>query len=161
MLKPSFVLAVGMLAVSLGGCGGASATAVTLDGGHFGFITGDVDGVTVRAEMMASAGIKGVADGLIYLNASTTSVGLGWTLYVENSTGTTMDSPNYIALFEPDRTLRSDSDGATASVTVTAAAPSLGDNIAGTFTATLATKSTPPETVVVTNGAFEVRRNRE
>jgi len=117
--------------------------------------------VTVRAEMMASAGIKGVADGLIYLNASTTSVGLGWTLYVENSTGTTMDSPNYIALFEPDRTLRSDSDGATASVTVTAAARSLGDNIAGTFTATLATKSTPPETVVVTNGAFEVRRNRE
>jgi len=58
MLKPSFVLAVGMLAVSLGGCGGASATAVTLDGGHFGFITGDVDGVTVRAEMMASSNCR-------------------------------------------------------------------------------------------------------
>lgn len=161
MLKPSFVLAVGMLAVSLGGCGGASATAVTLDGGHFGFITGDVDGVTFRAEMMPSAGIKGVAEGLIYLNASTTSVGLGWTMYVENSTGTTMDDPNWIALFEPDRTLRSDSPGATASVTITADAPALGDTVKGTFTATLATMSATPETVVVTNGAFEVRRNRE
>ena len=45
-------------------------------------------------------------------------------------------------------------------MTVTAAAPALGDVIEGTFTATL--KTLPPETprtAVVTNGAFHATRN--
>jgi hypothetical protein len=83
---------------------------------------------------------------------------VGWTLYVENSTGTTMDIP-YIALFEPTAPCGRTATGRPP------ASPSrrravAGRHHRGTFTATLATKSTPPETVVVTNGAFEVRRNR-
>src|SRR4029079_7747460 len=90
MLKPSFALTLGLFALSLGGCGGKSANAVTFDGAYSsGYITGDGDGTTVRAELMPGAGISGVADGLIWLNAGTTSVGLGWTLYVENRVGTT------------------------------------------------------------------------
>ncbi len=162
MLKLSFAVTLGLFALSQGACGGKSANAVTFDGAYSsGYITGDVNGTTVRAELMPSAGISGVADGLIWLNAGTTSVGLGWTLYVDNSVGTTTDGANWIALFQTGNTLRSDSEGGTSTVTVTTAAPALGDIVEGTFTATVAATGTNPETGVVTNGAFHVQRNHD
>jgi hypothetical protein len=162
MLKPSFALTLGLFALSQGGCGGMSANAVTFDGAYSsGYITGDVDGTTVRAELMPAAGISGVADGLIWLNAGTTSVGLGWTLYIENSVGTTTDGSNWVALFQTGSTLRSDNPGGTSTVAVTTAAPALGDILEGTFSATVTTMATTSETAVVTNGAFHVQRNHD
>lgn len=173
--------ALGVVAAFQGACGGSSAKAgdasvadgavvvdgrilpdagPAFDGSHPGdFISADVDGVTVRAELMPSAGTNGLSAGQIWANAGTTSETLGWTLYVPNSVGTSACIPDWVALFEAGRMLRS--DRGSCSVTVTAAAPALGDVLEGTFTATLTTLTSTVQTAVVTNGAFHVTRNFE
>lgn len=174
-------LLLGLCAASQGACGGGAAKAgdasagdglVTIDGriqpdtgpaidaAHPGdFIAADVDGVTVRAELTPTGGTKGAAPGEIWVNAGTTSATLGWTLYVPNSVGTSTCIPDWVALFEAGRMLRS--DRGSCSVTVTVAAPALGDVLEGTFTATLTTLTSPVQTAVVTSGAFHVTRNFE
>jgi hypothetical protein len=176
------LLAAELLAASQGACGGGGAKAgdasatfdgavvvdsrilpdgpPALDAAHPGdFITADVDGVTVRAELMPSAGTKGLSSpGQIWMNAGTTSATLGWSLYFPNSVGTSGCIPDWVALFEVGRMLRS--DRGSCSVTVSAAAPALGDVLIGTFTATLTTLDSPQQ-YAVTNGAFHVTRNFE
>jgi hypothetical protein len=171
---------MGALAASEGACGGGSAragdastgdgavvvdtrilpeTGPALDAAHPGdFIVADVDGVTVRAELMPSCGTKGLSAGEVWANAGTTSALLGWSLYVRNSVGTGTCIPDWVALYEQGRMLRS--DRGSCSVTVTAAAPALGDVLEGTFTATLTTFDSPDQHAV-TNGAFHVTRNFE
>ena len=175
------LLLLGLCAASQGACGGGAAkggdaatgdglividgrilpdTGPAIDAAHPGdFIAADVDGVTVRAELTPTCGTKGAAPGEIWFNAGTTSTTLGWTLYVPNSVGTSTCIPDWLALFEAGRMLRS--DRGTCTVTVTAAAPALGDVLEGTFTATLTTLTLPVQTAVVTNGAFHVTRNFE
>jgi hypothetical protein len=156
MLKPSFVLlTIGLFALAQGGCGDGSANA---DGS---FITGDVDGATIRAEL--SPGCGTFADGRIWAEAEVTLPGMGWTLYMNNSVGTTDCSSAYVELGDNFGDTRpvviSTSPGATCSVTVTAAAPAIGDVLEGTFSMTV--PAMPPTITVgfeVTNGAFRVRR---
>ena len=67
----------------------------------------------------------GAAPGEIWSNAGTTSTTLGWTLYVPNSVGTsTCPRLDGAVRGRPDAALRR---GGSCSVTVTAAAPALGD----------------------------------
>jgi hypothetical protein len=94
------LLITGLFAGSQGGCGGGAATAhdastggdgPAFDGAHPGdFIAADVDGITVRAELMPAAGTKGVDAGQIWATAGTTSNVLGWNLYVTNAVGTSI-----------------------------------------------------------------------
>lgn len=158
------LLAMSLLAAVEGGCGGSAAS--NPDGAHSGdFITADVDGVTVRAAFEPAGGTTGVEAGEIWLVAGKTSMLDGWNVYVPNSVGTTACPPAWLALFQPDSpVVCSDGPGATCSVTITAAAPALGDVVEGTFTATLSTFGAEPSTAraaVVTNGAFHVTRNFE
>jgi hypothetical protein len=188
MFEPSSgFVAVGLCAVWLGACGGgsvntdASMDAPTgsdasigpdgrltvdgppvFDGSQAGsFITGDVDGVTVRVETEFMAGTSGLAAGQIWLNGGPAS-GAAWNVWVTNSVGTSACPPDWIAVYDPPGgggTLRSDAGGA-CTVTVTKAAPAVGDVIEGTFTATLKTMPpSAPRTAAVTNGAFHVTRN--
>jgi hypothetical protein len=182
MLRLSLgLLVIGLVVVGQGGCSSGSATAadastggdgpagidgrLTVDGPPAidssttgGFVTADVDGVAVRVEIDTRSGTSGLAPGLIWITAGTTSTD-AWNLYIPNSVGTSTCPPDWVALFEDTGDgLRS--EGGSCSVTVTAAAPALGDVIEGTFTATL--KTLPPEaprTAAVTNGAFHVTRN--
>jgi hypothetical protein len=165
-----------------GGCSGRSATAgdastggdgppgidgrITVDskpawdGTRAGdFVTGDIDGMTVRAEVQPTSGTVGLAAGQIWVNVGLTTNLNGWSLYIPNSVGTSECPPDWVALFEASGdTLRSDTGSC--SVTVTAAAPALGDVVEGTFTATLKTLAPDaPRTAAVTNGAFHVTRN--
>jgi len=163
--------ATSLIAAGAGGCGGGAAA--TADGGlvHDGapsgdFITAEVNGATVRAGFEPSAGTSGVGEGLIWVVAGRTSMLDGWNLYIPNSVGTSDCPPSWLALFEVDvPTVCSDAPGATCSVTVTSAAPALGDVMAGTFTATLTPFGTASpsaaQTAVVANGAFHVTRNFE
>src|SRR4029079_18314976 len=60
-----------------------------IDVAHPGdFVTGDADGTTFRAERMPQAGLQGLADGMIWMTAGTTSTTRGWTVYIPNSVGT-------------------------------------------------------------------------
>jgi hypothetical protein len=183
MLKPSFVLLTIGLFAAAPGCGGGSATAdaatggdaqfdfdgrITVDGPPAidarqagSFITGDVDGVTVRVETDLMAGTSGLAAGQIWVNAGVS--GAAWNVWVTNSVGTSSCPPDWIAVYNPPGsggTLRSDAGGS-CEVTVTRAAPALGDVIEGTFSATLKTmeSASTPRTAVVTNGAFHLTRN--
>jgi hypothetical protein len=155
MLKPSFVLlTIGLFAAAQGGCGGGSAKA------DASFITGDVDGVTIRAEL--SPGCGTFADGQIWAEAEETLPGMSWTLYMNNSVGTTECPSAYVDLGDNFGDARprviSTRPGATCSVTVTAAAPAIGDVLEGTFSMTV--PAMPPDPgVEVTNGAFRVRRD--
>ena len=134
----------------------------TLDASQAGsFITGDVDGVTVRVESDLMAGTAGLAAGQIWVNGGPLS-GTAWNVWFINSVGTSACPPGWIAVFDPPGgggTLRSDAGG-TCAVTVTKAAVALGDVVEGTFTATLKTEPpSDPRTATVTNGAFHVTRN--
>lgn len=163
------------------GCGGGSAKTDAANGGDAligpdgrvtvdgppaldasqaaSFITGDVDGVTVRVETDFMAGTAGLAAGQIWVNGGIT--GPAWNVWVTNSVGTSQCPPDWIAVYDPPGgggTLRS--EGGTCAVTVTRAAPAVGDVIEGTFTATLKTMApSDPRTATVTNGAFHVTRN--
>jgi hypothetical protein len=184
MRKPILGLfMVGLFAVLPGACGDGSAKAdaaaggdaqigtdgrvivdgpSTIDASQAGsFITGDVDGVTVRVETELMAGTAGLAAGQIWVNGGPLS-GAAWNVWFINSVGTSACPPGWIALFDPPGgggTLRSDAGG-TCAVTVTRAAAALGDVVEGTFTATLKTEPpSDPRTAAVTNGAFHVTRN--
>ena len=142
------LLAASLLAAVEGGCGGGAAS--NPDGAGSGdFITGDVGGVSIRAAFEPAAGTTGVEAGAIRVVAGKTSMIDGWNLYLSNSVGTTACPPTWLALFEPESpVVCSDGPGAGCSVTVTAAAPAMGDVIEGTFTATLSpfgrTRHGPP-----------------
>jgi hypothetical protein len=137
--------------------GGAGGTGGSPSSG--GFITGDVDGVTVRGETQAvSYWWSGLLEGWLAAEGSTAE--WTWTLIVQNVAGPAACS---YALLAP----AGDANKAFASyaqpdgrcdVTVTAAAPNVGDNLEGTFTATLVRGTTAK---VVTNGAFRVPRIAE
>ena len=191
MFEPSFgLLALGLCAISLGACGGGSAKSdgatdaamdatggdastgpdgritadgpPAFDGSQVGsFITGDVDGVTVRVEAGFMAGTSGLGAGQIFVNGGPAS-GAAWNVWVTNGVGTSACPPDWIAVYDPPGgggTLRSDAGGA-CTVTVTKAAAAVGDIIEGTFTATLKTMPpSEPRTAAVTNGAFHVTRN--
>jgi hypothetical protein len=172
---------IGLFGLGQGGCSGGAATAgdastggdgparmdgrITVDGPAAidsattgGFVTADIDGVTVRVEVDVRSGTSGVGPGQIWITAGTTSTD-AWNLYISNSVGTSTCPPDWVGQFEDTGDLLR-SEGGSCSVTVTAAAPALGDVIEGTFTATL--KTMPPETprtAVVTNGAFRATRN--
>src|SRR5262245_40008956 len=152
------LLAASLLAAAEGGCSGGAASNSSRD-----FITADVDGVTVRAAFEPAAGTTGVEAGVIWVVAGKSSMLDGWNVYVPNSVGTTACPPSWLALFEPDSpVVCSDGPGATCSVTVIASAPTMGDVIEGTFTATLSPFGADPstaQTTTVTNGAFHVTRN--
>jgi len=170
------LLAPGLFAATQGGCGGGGATPdaslsvdgrivpdgdPTLDVAHPGdFIAADVDGTNLRAELTPSAGNEGLTSAdLIWANAGTTSTTFGWNFYVKNAVGTFDCPPSWMALFQPGRMFTS--GGGSCSITVTHAAPALGDLLEGTFSATLKTSTSTVETAVVTNGAFHVTRNFE
>jgi hypothetical protein len=181
MVKLNFVMfTLGLCAVSTGACGGGSAAGdaaimggdgpvadgrIVIDGGPAwdgarpgDFISGDVDGVPVRVETDTMAGTVGLGAGRIWVNAGSSTP--AWNVYVPNSVGTSACPPDWIALFAAGGNPRSDGPGASCSVTVTRAAPALGDVIEGTFSATLTTiPPSEPRTAVVTNGAFHVTRN--
>jgi hypothetical protein len=171
-----------LLAAAQAGCGGGSATAdaatggdaqvgldgritvdgpPTIDASQAGsFVTGDVDGVTRRVEVDLRAGTAGLGPGEIWVTAGTSTAD-AWNVYMPNSVGTSSCPADWVARFEPDGVvLRSDAGG-DCSVTVTQAAPAVGDVIEGTFTATLKTmgSASTPRTAVVTNGAFHLTRN--
>ena len=115
--------------------------------------------MTVRVEAELKSGTVGLAAGQIWVNAGPLGAS-AWNLYISNSVGVSACRPDWIALFDAPGggDLRSDAGGS-CSVTVTAAAPALGDVIEGTFSATLKTMTSNPRTAVVTNGAFHVTRN--
>lgn len=177
------LLAAGLFAASQGACGGGGAKPgdaaagdgslgvdgrVVPDGGpavdvaHPGdFIAADVDGTTVRAELMPSAGNEGLTSAdLIWASAGTTSTEFGWNFYVKNAVGTFDCLGGWMGLFQPGKTFTA-AGGGSCSITITQAAPALGDVLEGTFSATLKTTTSTPETAVVTNGAFHVTRNFE
>jgi len=156
------LLAISLLAAVAGGCGGGGASRP--DGAQSGdFISADVGGVSVRATFQPAAGTSGVDAGEIWLVAGKSSMIDGWNLYIPNSVGTVACPPSWMALFEPESpSVCSDGPGASCSITVTAAAPAMGDVVEGTFSATLSPFGADPATApmaVVTNGAFHVTRN--
>jgi len=124
-----------------------------------GFITGDVDGVTIRAEMQAIAyWWSGIQDGSI--GAEAQNADWQWILIVSNSTNGNACAGGYVVLQKPGMaTMAFGSYGAegACAVTVTAAAPNVGDVLEGTFTATLDQVS-GSLLKQVTNGAFRVPR---
>ena len=134
------------------GSGGSTGSAGT-GGGAPGFITGTVDGVVVRAESEPKAGVQGVSDGQIWVVAGMAPT--AWNLYVMNQVGMHDCGMGWVGLFDNNGNPRSEQGSC--SVNVTSAAPSVGDVIQGTFTATLKS-TTPARTVTVTDGAFRVVR---
>jgi hypothetical protein len=137
-----------------GGPGGAGGRP-----GAGGFITGDVDGVTVRGETQAvSYWYQGLLEGWLLAEGSTAE--WTWMLLINNRTGP--GACSYGLLAPAGDTTRAFAsyvlpDGR-CDVTVTATAPNVGDNLEGTFTATLKRGTTVK---VVTNGAFRVPRIAE
>ena len=170
------LLTIALFAASQAACGGGPAKSdgaiVGIDGpandgpandaaNAADFVTGDADGTTFRAALMPQAGLQGLADGMIWMTAGTTSTTRGWTVYIPNSVGThacTMQT--WIMLLETVGG-RTDAQGAGCSVTVMRAAPALGDVIEGTFTATLGSLSSAGPLITVTNGAFHVTRSHD
>jgi len=156
------LLALSLLAAAQAGCGSDAAS--NPDGADSGdFITADLDGVRFRAAFEPSARVGGFDGAEISLDAGKTSLLDGWNLSVPNRVGTTTCPPSWMALFQLNAPIVcSDGPAASCSVTVTAAAPALGDVFEGTFTATLSPFGADPSTArmtVVTNGAFHVTRN--
>jgi hypothetical protein len=171
------LIGTGLVAASQGACGGGAAKAdgavvvdgrIVLDGGPAldaanpgDFIAADVDGTNVRAELMPSAGNQGLTSAdLIWASAGTTSTTFGWNFYVKDVVGTFDCLDSWMGLFQPGKTFTA-SAGGSCSITVTHAAPALGELLEGSFSATLKTTTSTPETAVVTNGAFHVTRNFE
>ncbi len=159
------LLTMSLIAGVAAGCtdGAASAWSNPHDAATEYFITADVNGVTVRAAFEPWSGTGGVETGLIWVAAGRTSIFDGWELSIPNRVGTTACPPSWLALFEVNvPTVCSDGPGASCSVTITSAAPALGDVLEGTFTATLSVFGAAPSSagaVAVTNGSFHVARN--
>jgi hypothetical protein len=125
-----------------------------------GFISADVDGVTIRAEMQAvSYWWSGIQEG--WIGAEAQNGEWQWNLVVRNAPGPTAClGGGYVGLQPVDAPAMGygtfGTDGACAAE-LTAAAPSVGDVLEGTFTGTLDQLS-GPGVKQVTNGAFRVPR---
>ena len=122
-----------------------------------GFITAEVDGVTIRAETKAvSYWWSGLQQG--WIEADAENAEWQWVLILRNTTGSA--ACGYIVLQPVDTPTMAfasyGADGACA-VTLTAAAPDVGDVIEGTFTATLDQVS-GQMLKQVTGGSFRVPR---
>jgi hypothetical protein len=154
--------------VALAGCGSSSAGLGNGDAGAGGtgggtgagaFITGDVDGVTVRGEMLARAyWFQGLVQGELALEAHTQE--WDWYLVITNSTAGNACSSGYGQLIKAGTQtdgFASFKGGATCTVTVTHSAPNVGDVLEGTFSGTwLAIVGEGMKTI--TNGSFRVPR---
>jgi len=136
-----------------GGGGGAAGT------GAVAFITGDVDGVTVRGEMQARAyWFQGLVQGELALEAHAPE--WDWYLVITNSTAGNACASGYGQLIKAGSQtdgFASFKGGATCTVTVTHSAPNVGDVLEGTFSGSwLAIVGEGMKTI--TNGSFRVAR---
>jgi hypothetical protein len=165
---------VGLVVLGLGACGGGSGGRVDgggggaggggggsggpgggsgAGGGATGYVTGTVDGIVHRGDEEPEAGVQGLADGQIWIVAGAPPN--AWTIYIENQVGThECSAGGLVMLWDDVGTARSDQGGG-CTVNVTSAAPSIGNIVEGTFTATLKDVS---RTLTVTGGAFRVVR---
>jgi hypothetical protein len=121
-----------------------------------GFITAEVDGVTIRAEMQAvSYWWSGLQQG--WIEADGQNADWQWALILRNVPG---PACGYVVLQPVNASTMAfasyGADGACA-VDVSAAAPEVGDVLAGTFTATLDQVS-GPMLKQVTGGSFQLPR---
>lgn len=124
-----------------------------------GFITADVDGVTIRAEMRAvSYWWSGLQQGFIEADAQ--NADWQWALVLRNVAGPAGCAGGYIVLQPVNAAAMAygtfGSEGACA-VDLMAPAANVGDVLGGTFTATLDQMS-GPMLKQVTNGSFRVPR---
>jgi hypothetical protein len=176
VLKLSFALIViAPFAAVQAGCGGGLAKGDASTGGDAqvdqgpsgSFITADVDGQTIRAAMASACGTGGVMDGQIWATVAMATLGLSWTLHMDNRVGTTDCPSAFVELADnfgdAPPGLISNVPDASCSVTVTAAAPAIGDVLEGTFIATVPTvpPAFPAAVHQVSNGAFRVTRDRQ
>jgi hypothetical protein len=124
-----------------------------------GFITADVDGITIRAEMRAvSYWWSGLQQGFIEADAQ--NADWQWALILRNVAGPAGCVGGYIVLQPVNAAAMAygtfGSEGACA-VDLMAPAANVGDVLGGTFTATLDQMS-GPMLKQVTNGSFRVPR---
>ena len=124
-----------------------------------GFITADVDGVTIRGEMRAvSYWWSGIQEGWIASQAQNAE--WQWGLVLRNATGPAACSGGSIFL-QPaasgSMAFGSFGAGGACAADVTAAAPNVGDVFEGTFTATLGQVG-GATLKQVSNGVFHVPR---
>jgi hypothetical protein len=147
-----------------GGAGGASGSGGTGAGGtSAAYIVADIDGVTTRAEVeAASYWFQGIASFDIALSAKpgTAANTLRWFILAPNDRGTftCMPGARYIELTPTAQGGATHTSPGTCSVTITAAAPNVGDVVQGTFTATLVGQGTVR---AVTNGSFRLPRRAD
>ena len=125
-----------------------------------GFITGDVDGVTIRAEMGAAAfWYAGLQQGWLEAVAHTSE--WPWTFAFLNTTGAKVGcgGGNVVLLTITGAGVNSATynSGGSCADEVTHTAPNVGDWLDGTFTAKLVTNDGKTKKTV-TNGAFHVPR---
>ena len=166
-------LALGAAVFAAAACSGSSlqpdaAGQLQLDGAAGdraippgGFVTADVDGVTVRAEMQAAAyWFNGIQEG--YLGIGAQSAEWQWVFVLQNTVGPgTCPGVGYIVLQPvgaPTMGRATYAAGGACATNVTAAAPAVGDMLEGTFTATLRGLGGGLQPATVTNGAFRVPR---
>lgn len=140
------------------GGSGASGAAGKVAGTTGASIAADIDGVTVLADLEArSLWFQGLADFSIALTASTKTQ--RWFILTDNAVGTTtcLSGGYYIELTAEDPAPggATHKDPGTCNVTLSAAAPEMGDVVEGTFSATLVDGDAVHE---VTNGSFHLPR---
>jgi hypothetical protein len=127
-----------------------------------GFITGDVDGVTIRGEMLAAAyRYDGLQVG--WIQASARAGDWAWAVGFLNNTGSQVKCAggNVLLLAVTGSATSMNAatyyNGGDCTDEVTHPAPNVGDWLDGTFTATLVTMDGKTKKTV-TNGAFHVPR---
>lgn len=138
-----------------GSSGGSQAT------GSEYFIRADLDGETLTATAEVSAAwFWGLLDGSIWVTG--TDGARTWNFMIRNFEGNDACAGGYITLDGPaypqPAGLATFWEGGTCAVTVTRAAPNVGDVIEGSFGATLAASPDPALSVAVTNGRFRALR---
>jgi len=137
----------------------ASSTGVSGSGGDY-FVTADLDGETLNATLDVKAyWFDGLLQG--WIGVTGTADSRTWHFVILNSNVNTACNGGYITLQD----LTDDSvgsilatypEGGSCSVTVTEAAPNVGDVIEGTFEGVLSSFEEPM--VTVTNGRFRALR---
>jgi hypothetical protein len=143
-----------------GGNGGAPGTGGAGGASRY-FITGEVDGVTMRGETNVRARwYQGLLEGFLGLSAEIGN-GWSWELTIRNETGNPSCGIAAVILNQsgPEMVSFGTFDTRTScTFEVSAAAPNVGDVIEGMFTATLSALPTTSPDRVVTGGAFRVVR---
>jgi hypothetical protein len=166
------LLSLGLLSVACGSSSGGSDAAAGSGGGAAGtggggaggggavaFVTGDLDGVTIRGEDQA---VAYYFDGLLLGSIAFQAHASGWDWYfvIGNNTYGNACSGGYGQVTKTGDTsdgFASFQDGATCTVTLTHDAQNVGDVLEGTFSGTwLAITGTGMKTI--TNGSFRVPR---